>query len=86
MKYLWQQYKETLTDFNKWTLIRQYRNELLARSDWMVTRCYEQGVEVPKELLEYREKLRNIPQDYEKPDLVVEPVLDETVSFEAIKT
>ena len=68
MKYLWQQYKETLPEANKWELIRQRRNELLSESDWMITRCYELGKEVPIEILEYRQKLRDIPQEYANPD------------------
>lgn len=57
-----------ISDENKWELIRQKRDGLLSESDWMIARCYELGIEIPIEILEYRQKLRDIPQEYANPD------------------
>ena len=55
----------------KWTQVKEIRAKLLAESDWT------QGADVPDVIKapwsEYRNLLRNIPQDFLDPDQVVFP-------------
>lgn len=41
--------------------MRQRRNGLLSETDWVVTAAYEQGSPVPQVWQEYRQALRDIP-------------------------
>jgi hypothetical protein len=40
--------------------MREKRNALLAETDWRVSKAYEEKIEVPTELVKYRQKLRDI--------------------------
>lgn len=42
--------------------IRVKRDKLLAESDWVVARAFEQNSSVPQEWLEYRQSLRDITE------------------------
>lgn len=57
----------------KWTLVRQKRQELLRDSDWVVTRATEEGGPVPKEWRDYRKALRDITLQTD-PDAIVWPI------------
>lgn len=54
--------------------IRQNRDTLLQESDLSILRAYEQGIPAPAELVEYRQKLRDIPLQVGFPDQVQWPV------------
>ena len=58
-----------------WEDIRAERNYLLAQTDWHITYATEKGTAVPQNVLDYREKLRNIPQDFATPEEVIFPTL-----------
>lgn len=62
-----------LPDSNKWNIIRLHRDDLLARCDW--TQIQDAALTEAEKIAwgEYRQALRNIPQDYETPDEVVFP-------------
>ena len=59
--------------------IRAQRDTLLAESDWVVTKAIEQnaqdglGVQIPVVWLDYRQALRDIPQQAGFPDNVTWP-------------
>ena len=59
--------------------IRERRNVLLQESDWVVTKAVEQnaadslGIQVPVVWLDYRQALRDIPQQTGFPDSVTWP-------------
>ena len=53
--------------------VRQERNQKLAETDWIVTKCSEEGVSVPDEWKVYRQRLRDITNTYEKQADVVWP-------------
>lgn len=60
-----------------------YRNRLLDESDWIVTKAIEThavnglGVQVPAAWVEYRQALRDIPQQKDFPDNIVWPTIPE---------
>lgn len=43
-----------------WTRVRKRRSELLAESDWVVTKAMDQGTPVPADWQEYRQALRDV--------------------------
>lgn len=45
-----------------WAAVRLQRDQLLADSDWRVTRAFERGVALASEWLDYRQALRDITQ------------------------
>jgi len=47
---------------------RTIRNRLLSQCDWVVTKAQEAGEEVPQEWREYRQALRDIPEQPGFPD------------------
>ena len=59
--------------------VRAQRDRLLAESDWIVTKAIEQnaqdglGVQIPVVWLDYRQALRDIPQQPAFPDNVTWP-------------
>lgn len=53
--------------------IRTQRDQLLAETDWIVSRSYEQGISVPTEWQTYRQALRDIPSQAGFPFDVVWP-------------
>ena len=46
---------------HKWESIRSQRNNLLAQSDWVVTKALETGVAVTDDWKNYRQALRDVP-------------------------
>lgn len=58
----------------KWMVIREKRNQLLAATDW--TQLADTRLSTAKiaEYREYRDLLRDIPQNYQDPDEVVWPL------------
>jgi hypothetical protein len=59
----------------QWSSVRQERDRLLAETDYIVLKSYEQGIPVPQEYIEYRQALRDIPQNQEDPFSVIWPIL-----------
>lgn len=57
--------------------IRAQRDRLLQQSDWVVIRSYEQAENVPLEWTEYRQALRDIPQQTGFPSEVSWPTVPE---------
>jgi hypothetical protein len=70
----------------QWSFIRNQRDEILKKTDWIVIRSIEQQTEVPQEIKDYRQALRDITLQ-ENPfnivwptdPYVVEPANDLTV-------
>ena len=60
------------TDLLVSTLTRK-RSDLLAQTDWLVTRQQETGVSMPAEWLTYRQQLRDITQQSGWPTNVIWP-------------
>ena len=58
---------------NYMQVIRNERNQKLAETDWIGTKCSEEGVPVPEEWKVYRQALRDITKTYEKQKDVVWP-------------
>ena len=46
---------------HKWKSIRSQRNNLLAQSDWVVTKSFETGIPVTDDWKIYRQALRDVP-------------------------
>lgn len=57
----------------KWELIRKIREELLEQSDWAENISNALTLDERIAWSEYRQKLRDIPQDYSSPEDVVIP-------------
>jgi hypothetical protein len=55
-------YPEPLPEAQVAETMRQKRNEYLAESDWIVAKSYEVQNPVPQEWVDYRQQLRDIPQ------------------------
>lgn len=53
--------------------IRAHRNYLLSQTDWVVTLSYEQQLPVPQAWVNYRQLLRDVPQQEVFPYAVVWP-------------
>jgi hypothetical protein len=66
---------ETLVEdvWTKWQRIRRQRDELLAKSDWTQMPNAPLTLEQKLAWAEYRQKLRDIPQDFNDPNKVVFP-------------
>ena len=62
------------TTQEKWNLIKEVRDELLKQSDWVVIKSNELGQPIPKEWVDYRQALRDIPQTYATPEEVIFPL------------
>jgi hypothetical protein len=54
----------------EWQNVRIKRNQLLAESDILVVRAYENGSEVPEEVKTYRQQLRDITQQSDPFNLI----------------
>lgn len=67
---LWTLYPN-IPDSNKWNLIRSQRNLLLAASDW--TQLADAYLTETEKIAwnEYRQALRNLPQDFSMPEEVI---------------
>ena len=48
--------------------IRRIRTNLLNQTDWKIIKASEQGEELSEEFKTWRQKLRDIPQDYKASD------------------
>lgn len=59
----------------QWELVRNERDKLLSKTDFIVLKSYEQGISVPEEYVIYRQELRDIPQTQEDPYNIVWPEL-----------
>ena len=57
--------------------VREERDQLLEDTDWIILRYLDQGDEVPLEWKEYRQALRDIPEQEGFPGSVDWPVLSE---------
>lgn len=66
---------ENPTEEQKWNLIKRVRDELLTQSDWYITYATEKQTAVAQNILDYRQKLRDIPQDFATPEEVIFPTL-----------
>jgi hypothetical protein len=53
--------------------IRAHRSYLISQTDWVVTKAYEQQTSVPQSLANYRQLLRDVPQQLGFPYAVVWP-------------
>lgn len=62
-----------------WANLRRTRNTLLTQSDWVVTRCAEQGTSVPASIVAYRDALRAITVGLQNPADVVWPEVPEII-------
>lgn len=51
---------EELTQ-RKWNLLRSTRNNSLVLTDWIIIKSIEKNQTVPQEILDYRQKLRDLP-------------------------
>ena len=58
-------------------VVREERDQLLEDTDWIILRYLDQGDEVPLEWKEYRQALRDIPEQKGFPGSVDWPVLSE---------
>jgi hypothetical protein len=69
--------EKTKRDYYEWQTIRQRRNDLLAESDKLVTsdRWEKLSVEEKDKLSQYRQQLRDLPDQNSDPILVVFPAL-----------
>lgn len=59
----------------KWDIIKRVRDELLTQSDWYITFATEKKTAVPQNVIDYRQALRDIPQNYNTPEEVIFPKL-----------
>lgn len=72
LTFLWALYLDTPTA-NKWHLIKQHRNSLLAKCDWTQLLDNSLTAEQRAAWADYRQSLRDLPQTYEIPDDVILP-------------
>jgi hypothetical protein len=63
----------TPTDAEKWSAIKRVRNELLALCDWAQVNDAPLTIEQKTAWADYRQALRDIPQDYDTPESVIFP-------------
>ena len=61
-------------DSNRWAEVRNQRNRKLQETDWQMTKALETG-EDASDLRNYRQKLRDIPQDQANPFSITWPEL-----------
>lgn len=64
---------ENLNDEQKWSLVKQERNKLLALSDWTQILDAPMSTEQREAWGVYRQALRDVPQVFSNPDDVVFP-------------
>tara|TARA_Y100000310_G_scaffold97222_1_gene94903 strand:- start:25 stop:486 length:462 start_codon:yes stop_codon:yes gene_type:complete len=64
----------TQDDSNRWAEVRNQRNRKLQETDWQMTKALETG-EDASDLRNYRQKLRDIPQDQTNPFAITWPEL-----------
>lgn len=63
----------TPTDDEKWAAIKRVRNELLALCDWTQVSDVALTIDEKAAWADYRQAIRNIPQDYDTPESVIFP-------------
>jgi hypothetical protein len=63
----------TIPDDEKWFSIRNYRNEMLTKSDWSQLADAPFSAEEKNAWTAYRQALRDLPQDFGNPDEVMFP-------------
>jgi len=56
-----------------WRNVRNRREELLSKTDWAVLPDSQLSEEKKNEFLSYRQKLRNIPQEFSDPSQIIWP-------------
>ena len=61
------------TEDEKWDLIREFRDDLLSQTDWVVVKSKEVDEPIPQKYVDYRQALRDVPQNFESADDVVFP-------------
>jgi len=66
--------EQSVVNESGWQLIRAIRDGLLKDSDWLVMKYQEQASDMPVELKEYRQALRDIPQQFDHIEKVIWPV------------
>ncbi len=59
--------------YTEWQIVRTTRNQLLAKSDVDILKCYENGVTVPASVVSYRQELRDLTQVQLDPYNIVSP-------------
>ena len=64
-------------EFSEEETVRIERDTLLAETDWVILRYIDQGDEVPSEWKEYRQALRDVPEQEGFPGSVDWPVMPE---------
>lgn len=57
----------------KWEEIREKRNKLLSKSDWMVGNDSPLSETQKQNIIKIRKELRDIPQNYSNPNSVIFP-------------
>ena len=80
--------KQTELEAQKIQAARAARDKLLIDTDWRVLRALEEGVDLSKAWKDYRQALRDIPQQPEFPDKIEWPVFgsitnEPTVEYDA---
>ncbi len=63
-----------LTEYSKWQIIREKRNQLLVESDWTQMPDVPLTAEQRQAWRKYRQELRDLPQTFRKADEVVWPI------------
>jgi len=66
--------EKTQADSDQWAEVRNQRNQKLQETDWQMTKALETG-EDASDLRNYRQKLRDIPQDQANPFSITWPEL-----------
>jgi hypothetical protein len=80
--YLYVTYEDKLSvDTETWKQIRLTRNELLQQSDFYLMADYPINEIYRQETVVYRQKLRDIPQNYQSPFEIVWPVYPSFFTF-----
>lgn len=64
----------TAYQFTDENSVRDERDRLLLETDWVVLSAIERGNTVPQYWLDYRQELRDIPDQPEFPNLVIFPI------------
>lgn len=59
--------------------VRAQRDALLRESDWVTTRAYDMQEPVPQGWIDYRQALRDVPEQAEFPDHIDWPIVPEPV-------
>ena len=62
------------TPVKTWEIIKSYRSQLLSECDWTQLPDAVLTLEEKSAWSDYRQKLRDIPQDFATPDDVIFPV------------